>query len=107
MKTSIFTGFGVLPKVTKAQMSTKTLQYWQFGPDDHPTDGEKKRVPAPEMAAIAAPVTTTDITVDSTLDTSKPVDLSGTVTLKPPPSKFDELFQKGAYRIITIITTYP
>ena len=81
----------------------RKFTYWQVGPNDWTPNKEKVKEPdlVEGTAAVAAPGTT-DLTVSGTLDQnrpatekSKPVDLTGTVTVTPPPAKSDELFKKG------------
>lgn len=81
----------------------RKFTYWQVGPNDWTPNKEEVKGPnlVEGTAAVAAPGTT-DLTVNGTLDLNqpaaekrKPVDLTGTATLKPPPAKSDELFKKA------------
>lgn len=74
--------------------TTKSFTYWQVGPDE-------KEVSTVGTATVVAPVTTT-LAMAGSLAANQPatanpksVDLTGTATLTPPPSKSDELFKKG------------
>ncbi len=74
--------------------TTKSFTYWQVGPDE-------RKVKTTGTATLAAPGST-NLTVAGSLAANQPaaanpksVDLTGTATLTPPPSKSDELFKKG------------
>ena len=77
------------------------FSYEQVGPDD--SSGDTSGTVSPAAAGSTNIAVKGDLERESTTgETPRPVDLTGTVTVNPPPAKPDELFKKGDLVILRI-----